>query len=112
MTHFCPTRPSSDPAERIPGRGWLPPALITPEQPEAEAEDQAPEDQAPEDQAPEDQADDAAGDADMADTEHGDEAETLDDDQLVVAENDEEPMARAPDAPSGGRPRARPPPPP
>src|SRR3546814_21182432 len=27
-------------AERIPGRGWLPPALITPEQPEAEAEDQ------------------------------------------------------------------------
>src|SRR3546814_2042728 len=38
-------------AERIPGRGWLPPALITPEQPEAEAEDQAPEDQAPEEQA-------------------------------------------------------------
>src|SRR3546814_8329927 len=64
-------------AERIPGRGWLPPALITPEQPEAEAEDQAPEDQAPEDQAPEDQADDAAGDADMADTENGDDAETL-----------------------------------
>ena len=26
-------------AERIPGRGWLPPALITPEEPEPEAED-------------------------------------------------------------------------
>src|SRR3546814_8251925 len=81
---------SSTCAVRIPGRGWLPPALITPEQPEAEAEDQAPEDQAPEDQAPEDQADDAAGDADMADNEHGDEADTLDDEKLIDTERAEE----------------------
>ncbi|MBK6706247.1 MAG: hypothetical protein IPG54_01680 [Sphingomonadales bacterium] len=28
-------------AERIPGRGWLPPALITPEEPEVEPEEEA-----------------------------------------------------------------------
>src|SRR3546814_8221144 len=48
-------------AERIPGRGWLPPALITPEQQEAAAEDQAPEAQATEAQDAKDEADDAAG---------------------------------------------------
>src|SRR3546814_4158649 len=94
-------------AERIPGRGWLPPALITPEQPEAEAEDQAPEAHAPEDQAPEDQADVAAGDADMADTGHGDEAETLEADELVEAENDEESMAVATECQCGCSPEWR-----
>src|SRR3546814_11695806 len=40
-------------AERILGRGWLPPAPITPEQPNAEREDQAPEDQDPDEPDPE-----------------------------------------------------------
>src|SRR3546814_13268925 len=55
-------------AERIPGRGWLPPALITPEQPEAQPDDQVPHDPPPAAHAHEDQDADAAGDSDMADT--------------------------------------------
>lgn len=54
-------------AERIPGRGWLPPALITPEEPEPEAED--------------------AGEQD------GDEAEALDDSH--DADNDDQSFAVA-----------------
>lgn len=62
-------------AERIPGRGWLPPALITPEEPEAEPEDQ--EDEASEDGADEAETEDAEtedecpfGDADHDDDAH------------------------------------------
>ena len=57
-------------AERIPGRGWLPPALVTPEEPEAE---------------PEDRDDDAAEGEDS-----DDDAEALDDCPFVDADNDDD----------------------
>lgn len=63
-------------AERIPGRGWLPPALVTPEEPEAEPEDQEDE-----------------GSEDLEETEgedSGDEAEALDEDSFADADNDDD----------------------
>src|SRR3546814_16333973 len=39
-------------AARIPGRGWLPPALITPQQPDAQGQDPAPQDTAPDNHTP------------------------------------------------------------
>lgn len=61
-------------AERIPGHGWLPPALITPEEPEAEPEDQEDED---------------------AEGEDGEDDAGLDDDPWAEADDDDEHMAIA-----------------
>lgn len=61
-------------AERVPGHGWLPPALVTPEEPEAE----------PEETEDEDGDDQEADDTDAEDT--GDEdADNDDEDYLAVA---------------------------
>ena len=66
-------------AERIPGRGWLPPALITPEAPEVEDEDE-----------------NEAGDGEESGGEDADpEAEALEDRPSADADNDDEYLAVA-----------------
>jgi ParB family chromosome partitioning protein len=72
-------------AERIPGRGWLPPALVTPEEPEAEPEEQEVED---------DEEGEGEGDEiDAEDSGHEDdapEAEGMDDSPFADADNDDD----------------------
>ena len=61
-------------AERVPGHGWLPPALVTPEEPEAEPEET--EDEDGDDQEADDPAAEDTGDED---------ADNDDEDYLAVA---------------------------